>query len=64
MIDLVHALVATVRSSLKSRRELTLENLALLQRLAFPRHQTKRPKLTNADRAFWGRVLAATFHLN
>jgi putative transposase len=53
MIDLVCALLATARSSLKSRRELALENLALRQQLAVLRRTTKRPKLINADRAFW-----------
>jgi transposase InsO family protein len=38
---------------LKSHRELVLENLALRQQLAVLKHRTKRPKLTNADRAFW-----------
>ena len=53
MIDLLYALLATARSSLKSRRELALENLALRQQLAILKHKTKRPKLTKADRAFW-----------
>jgi len=34
MLHLLYALLATARSSLKSQRELALENLALLQRLA------------------------------
>jgi putative transposase len=53
MIDLLYALLATARSSLKSQRELALENLALRQQLAVLKRKTKRPKLTNADRAFW-----------
>jgi len=53
MIDLLHALVATARSSLKSRCELALENLALRQQLAIVQRETKRPRLTRADRAFW-----------
>ena len=53
MIDLLYAMLATARSSLKSQRELALENLALRQQLAVLKRKTKRPKLTKADRAFW-----------
>ncbi len=53
MLHLVCALLATARSSLKSQRELALENLALRQQLAILKRTTKRPKLTHADRAFW-----------
>jgi hypothetical protein len=53
MIDLLYALLATARSSMKSQRELALENLALRQQLAVLKRRTKRPKLTNADRAMW-----------
>ena len=53
MLHLLYALLATARSSLKSHRELALENLALRQQLAVLRRTTKRPKLINADRAFW-----------
>jgi len=53
MLPLLYALLATARSSLRPRRELALENLALRQQLAILKRKTKRPKLTNADRAFW-----------
>ena len=53
MIHLVYALLATARSSLRSQRELALENLALRQQLAVLKHATKRPALCYADRAFW-----------
>jgi hypothetical protein len=53
MIELLYALLATARSSLRSQRELALENLALRQQLAILKRKTKRPKLTNADRALW-----------
>jgi putative transposase len=53
MRHLLYALLATARSSLKSQRELALENLALRQQLAVVQRKTKRPKLTKADRAFW-----------
>ena len=53
MVPLLYALFATARSSLRSRRELALENLALRQQLAILHRKTKRPRLTQADRAFW-----------
>ena len=53
MRHLVYALLATARSSLKSQRELALENLALRQQLAILQRKTKRPTLSKADRAFW-----------
>jgi len=36
-----------------AQRELAIENLALRQQLAILKRTTKRPRLTNADRAFW-----------
>lgn len=53
MLPLLYALLAAARSSLKSQRELALENLALRQQLAVLKRETKRPKLTDGDRAFW-----------
>ena len=53
MIDLLYALLAAARSSLKPQRELALQNLALRQQLAIVQRKTKRPTLTNADRALW-----------
>ena len=53
MLHLLYALLATASSSLKSQRQLALENLALRQQLAIVQCKTKRPKLTQADRAFW-----------
>ena len=53
MIDLLYALLAAARSSLKAQRELALENLALRQQLAILKRRSKRPKLTKTDRAFW-----------
>ena len=53
MLHLLYALLTAARSSLRSQRELALENLAWRQQLAVLRQKTKRPKLTNADRAFW-----------
>ena len=53
MLHLLYALFATARSSLRSRRELALENLALQQQLAVLKRSSKRPKLAKMDRAFW-----------
>ncbi len=44
MRHLLYALLATARSSLKSQRELALENLALRQQLAILHRKTKRPR--------------------
>jgi hypothetical protein len=46
-------MLSAARSSLKSRRTLALENLALRQQLAVLRRRAKRPKLSQVDRAFW-----------
>ena len=53
MLHLPHALFAAARASLRSQRELALDNLALRQQLAVRARKTKRPKLTNADRTVW-----------
>ena len=53
MRKLVWAMLSAARSSLKARRELALENLALRQQLAVLRRHAQRPKLSRADRAFW-----------
>ena len=53
MLHLLYALLTATRSSLRSQRELALENLALRQQLAVLKRTTQRPRLTHADRAFW-----------
>ena len=53
MLRILIALLTTSLSSLKSRRELAIENLVLRQQLAVYKRRVKRPKLTKADRAFW-----------
>ena len=53
MRELLLAMLSAARSSLKVRRALALENLALRQQLAVLRRQAKRPKLGRTDRAFW-----------
>ena len=42
-----------VRSLFKSRRQLTLENLALRQQLAMLKPSVKRPRVSPVDRLFW-----------
>jgi len=48
-----------VHSLFKSRRQLTLENLALRQQLAMLKSSVKRPRVSPADRLFW--VLFSTY---
>jgi len=50
---LLFGVLKTVRSSFKSRGQLTLENLALRQQLAMLRQSVKRPRVSHADRVFW-----------
>ena len=53
MLRLLGSLVPTLRSALRSRNDLVLENLALRQQLAALRQQVKRPRARFADRLFW-----------
>jgi putative transposase len=53
MLALLLHLLATLRSALRSRAELALENLALRQQLATLRRTAPRPRLRRLDRAFW-----------
>ena len=46
-------IAAFVHSSFKSRRQLTLENLALRQQLAMLKASVKRLQVSTADRLFW-----------
>jgi len=43
----------TLRSTVRTHRELALENLALRQRLAVWKAREPRPRLTELDRIFW-----------
>ena len=52
-MSLVLALLGALRAALKTRTDLTLENLALRQQLALLRRRSKRPKFGLLDRAFW-----------
>jgi putative transposase len=53
MLAVLLSLLATLRSALRSRAELALENLALRQQLATLRRSAPRPRLRLVDRAFW-----------
>jgi putative transposase len=53
MLALLLNLFATLRSALRTRAELALENLALRQQLAALHRSTSRVRLRRADRAFW-----------
>jgi putative transposase len=46
-------LVRTLRSTIRTQRELALENLALRQQLAGWKARQPRPQLTATDRLFW-----------
>jgi putative transposase len=52
MLALLLSLLATLRSVLRVRTELALENLALRQQLVALRRSTPRPRLRPTDRAF------------
>ena len=45
--------LGTLRSAVRTHRELALENLALRQQLAVWKARKPRPRLTTADRMFW-----------
>ena len=46
-------LVVFLRSLMRTRTELAIENLALRQQLAALHHTSKRPRLRKRDRIFW-----------
>src|SRR5215813_13913588 len=54
MIRWLRILFGTLRSCLRTHRELALENLALRQQLAVWKARQPRPRLTAMDRMFWG----------
>src|SRR3989441_8351420 len=53
MVRWLGILFGTVRSCLRTHRELALENLALRQQLAVWKAREPRPRLTELDRIFW-----------
>ena len=53
MLKWLEIIVGTLRSSVRSRHGLALENLALRQQLATQKHCCPRPHLSDSDRLFW-----------
>lgn len=53
MLHILVLFTSTLVSSLKSRRDLAIDNLVMRQQLAIYKHQLRRPRITKADRAFW-----------
>src|SRR5258707_14697748 len=47
------SLVLALRAGLRTRTDLTLENLALRQQLALLRRRSKRPQFGRLDRLLW-----------
>jgi hypothetical protein len=50
------ALLGSLRSALRGRGDLVLENLALRQQLAVLHHRSKRRQFGRSDRALWVQV--------
>src|SRR5215813_11560346 len=53
MVRWLGILLPTLRSAVRTHRELALENLALRQQLAVWKARQPRPRLTQVDRIFW-----------
>src|SRR5438874_6737712 len=53
MVRWLGILVGTLRSCLRTHRELALENLVLRQQLAVWKAREPRPRFTEMDRLFW-----------
>ena len=53
MAALILSILGALRSGLRTRADLTIENLALRQQLANLRRTSGRLRLRNSDRAFW-----------
>src|SRR5262245_4653524 len=53
MVRWLGILFGTLRSSVRTRREFSLENSALRQQLAVWKSRQPRPRLTEMDRIFW-----------
>ncbi len=56
----VRLLIGVLRRSMRARRDLLMEKLALRWQLAVHARQPKRPWLRNEDRLFWS-VVALCF---
>jgi hypothetical protein len=53
MVRWLGIVLGTLRSTVRTHRELALENLALRQQLAVWKARQPRPRLTEMDRVFW-----------
>jgi putative transposase len=53
MVRWLGIVLGTLRSTVRTHRELALENLALRQQLAVWKARQPRPRLTEMDRIFW-----------
>ncbi len=53
MWSIVVAMLGSLRSALRARRSLVLENLALRQQLALLRQRSRRPRFGRFDQLFW-----------
>ena len=53
MAALILSILGALRSGLRTRADLTIENLAFRQQFANLRRTSGRPRLRNSDRAFW-----------
>ena len=53
MVRWLGILIGTLRATVRTHRELALENLALRQQLAVWKVRRPRPRLTAMDRTFW-----------
>jgi hypothetical protein len=53
MVSLFVNIIGALRSALRTRADLALENLALRQQLANFKRTSGRPRLRKSDRAFW-----------
>src|SRR5207249_10125435 len=53
MVRWLGILIGTLRSTVRTHRELALENLVLRQQLAVWKARQPRPRLTEMDRIFW-----------
>src|SRR5438876_1854002 len=53
MVRWLGILIGTLRATVRTHRELALENLALRQQLAVWKVRRPRPRLTAMDRIFW-----------
>ena len=59
MLKWLGIIARTLRSVLRTQRDLALENLVLRQQVAVLKHRHPRPRLTDTDRLFW--VLLSRF---